>query len=270
MIDPLMSVIGERIDTHRERDVRSALDPLAKLADRTGAVILGIAHFSKSSGTDAASLITGSGAFKNVPRSVFGFARDESDDNGGRVMSQVKNSLGRDDLPSLAYTIEGAELETAKGVTTTGKFVFLGESDRSVSDVLRDSRAGSDEDDERTEAAEWLVDHLIDNGGEAKANDVFKAGAAVGYSNHVLKRVKKKCNVRSIKSGNLWVWQLDVGRPTEQGSAKGAREQGLTLVPLHPWTMRRVRRHLSRAASLRDRARAPSWSRLKLSLRGRG
>ena len=29
-IDPLMSVIGERIDTHREDDVRSALDPLRK------------------------------------------------------------------------------------------------------------------------------------------------------------------------------------------------------------------------------------------------
>lgn len=85
VIDPLMSVIGERIDTHREREVRSALDPLARIADRTGCVILGIAHFNKGSGTDAASLITGSGAFKNVPRSVFGFACDDADDNGGRA-----------------------------------------------------------------------------------------------------------------------------------------------------------------------------------------
>src|SRR5699024_6958457 len=52
VIDPLMSVIGERIDTHREREVRSALDPLARLADRTGAVLLGVAHFNKGAGTD--------------------------------------------------------------------------------------------------------------------------------------------------------------------------------------------------------------------------
>ncbi|RFZ48382.1 DNA primase [Mycobacterium marinum] len=235
-IDPLMSVIGERIDTHRERDVRSALDPLAKIADRTSAVILGIAHFSKSSGTDAASLITGSGAFKNVPRSAFGFARDEADEDGGRVMTQVKNSLGRDDLPSLAYTIEGREIETPKGVTQTGKFVFLGESDRSVSDVLRDSRNGPDDEDERTEAAAWLTDYLIDSGGEVRANDVIKAGAAAGYSIHVLKRAKKKINAHSTKSGNAWVWQLDVTAPAKEGSAKGAREREPDASALAPLT----------------------------------
>ena len=91
------------------------------MADRTGSVFLGIAHFNKGNGTDAASLITGSGAFKNVPRSVFGFARDESDDNGGRVMSQVKNSLGRDDLHSLVLCHRVCrEIQTPKGIATTG------------------------------------------------------------------------------------------------------------------------------------------------------
>jgi predicted ATP-dependent serine protease len=60
VIDPIMSVISDRIDTHVTRDVRRALDPLAKMADRTGAVILGIAHFNKASGTDAATLLSGS------------------------------------------------------------------------------------------------------------------------------------------------------------------------------------------------------------------
>ena len=152
VIDPLMSVIGEKIDTHREREVRSALDPLAKMADRTGSVLLGIAHFNKGGGTDAASLITGSGAFKNVPRSVFGFARDDADESGGRVMSQVKNSLGRDDLPSLSYVIESAVVDTKKGIATTGKFTFTGTSDRSVADVLRDSLGGQEDQDERKEA----------------------------------------------------------------------------------------------------------------------
>ena len=98
IIDPLMSVLSERIDTHRTREVRFALDPLAKLADRTRSVVLGVCHFNKSSGTDAASLLSGSHAFRDVPRSIFGFARD--DDDNTRVMTQVKNSLGRDDLPS--------------------------------------------------------------------------------------------------------------------------------------------------------------------------
>jgi AAA domain/Toprim domain len=224
VIDPLMSAIGERIDTHREREVRSALDPLARIADRTGSVFLGIAHFNKGTGTDAASLITGSGAFKNVPRSVFGFAREDSDEDRGRVMTQVKNSLGRDDLASLGYVIDSADVTTKKGIATTGKFVFTGESDRSVADILRDSRSGPEEHDERREAAAWLVGYLTDNSGDMPAKDVFKAGQAEGYSRDVLKRAKGK-RVRSAKVGDGWVWQLVLEFNDQQGSTKGAREQ---------------------------------------------
>lgn len=225
VIDPLMSVIGDRIDTHREREVRSALDPLARLADRTGAVVLGIAHFNKGNSTDAASLITGSGAFKNVPRSVFGFARDDASETGERVMTQVKNSLGRDDLPSLSYRIDTAEVPTSKGLAFTGRFTFTGETDRSVQDVLRDSRRESDDHDERAEAAEWLVDFLAGNGGEAPAKDVFKAGQAEGYSRDTLKRAKGK-RVRSEKAGfgSGWVWRLDPA--ADEGSTKGAKGAG--------------------------------------------
>lgn len=217
VIDPLMSVIGERIDTHREREVRSALDPLAKIADRTGAVILGIAHFNKGSGTDAASLITGSGAFKNVPRSVFGFARDEADENGGRVMTQVKNSLGRDDLPSLSYVIESAEIDTKKGIATTGRFTFTGESDRSVSDVLRDSRSDPDDLDERRDAASWIRDYLTNAGGEAPAKDVLAAGREVGYKEQTLKNARRKV-ASTDRTGfgrdQAHTWILRTGTPT--------------------------------------------------------
>ena len=41
VLDPLLSLISDGIDTHRERAVREALDPLAKIADRTQAVLLG-------------------------------------------------------------------------------------------------------------------------------------------------------------------------------------------------------------------------------------
>lgn len=61
-------MISEGINTHVTRDVRKVLDPLAMIAERTGAVIFGIAHFNKSSGTDVASLLSGSHAFRDVPR----------------------------------------------------------------------------------------------------------------------------------------------------------------------------------------------------------
>jgi hypothetical protein len=89
-LDPLMSAISDTLDTHVNRQGRQALDPLARLADRTGAVIGGIAHFNKSSSTDASSLITASGAFKDVARFIFAFATDDED--GTQVITQTKKS----------------------------------------------------------------------------------------------------------------------------------------------------------------------------------
>lgn len=193
VIDPLMSVIGQKIDTHREREVRTALDPLAQLADRTGAIILGIAHFNKSAGGDISSLITGSGAFKNVPRAVFGFAKDEDDENGGRVMTQSKNSLGREDLPSLGYRIESAEVVTPKGPTTTGRFTFTGHTDRSVSDVLRESRHDADDGEERRDAASWISTYLGGNPSRcATDKEVLAAGVAQGFNKGTLRNARKK------------------------------------------------------------------------------
>jgi hypothetical protein len=232
VIDPLMSVIGAKIDTHRERDVRTALDPLAKLADRTGSVVLGIAHFNKGGGTDAASLITGSGAFKNVPRSVFGFARDEADDDGGRVMSQVKNSLGRDDLPSLSYLIESAEVETKKGVATTGRFVFTGESERSVAEVLRESNSPDADPEEKRDAASWIREFLYQAGGEAEASDVFKAGRACGHKEQTLKNARKKV-ADTVRNGfgrdQRTTWVLRTGTDTDTAGTTNK-----TVVPAVP------------------------------------
>lgn len=214
VLDPIMSLISERLDSHRTREVRVALDPLAKIADRTGAILLGIAHFNKASGTDAASLLSGSHAFRDVPRTIFGFARDESDESGSRVMSQVKNSLGRDDLPSLSYVIESAEVETRKGIAFTGKFAFTGESDRSVAEILRDSRRDPDDVEEAKDAAGWIHGYLEDAGGEAPAKDVLAAGKAVGHSERTLKNARKKVADTSrdgFGKDGVWTWVLRIG-----------------------------------------------------------
>lgn len=223
-IDPLMSVMGAGIDTHKERDVRQALDPLAKLADRTGALVIGIAHFGKSNSSDAASLITGSGAFKNVPRAVFGFAKDDADEAGGRVMTQVKNSLGRDDLPSLTYVIEPHEVYIAGQPQSIGRFAFTGTSDRSVEDIIRDSRSiAADEDDQsaRTGAEHWLTDFLSSEGGQAARKDVMKA-ARGEFSDRTLQRVMRNTARFHIKSSGYprtTTWCLTV--ETDSGDTPG-------------------------------------------------
>ena len=224
VMDPLMSLIAETIDTHITRSVRRALDPLARLADRTGCLLLGIAHFNKGAGTDPSSLITGSGAFKDVPRSVFGFVRDNDEDDV-RVMTQTKNSLGKDDLPSLKYVIEDAVVSTPEGPAHVGRLSWQGVSDRSAQDILRDAGSSPEDRAERTDAASWLRDYLESCGGEAPANDVTSAGQAAGFSRDSLKRSKSKAGVRSRKASldGGWVWSLH-----PEGSTEGSEERTRT------------------------------------------
>jgi hypothetical protein len=125
--DPLLSTLGDGIDSHVNRHARAALEPLKKLAERTGAAFIGVAHFNKAGGTDAASRIVASGAFKDVARAILAFARDDE----GMVLSQEKNSVGRVDVPSYQYRITGVPVPTAEGIAHVGRFELGGTSERS-------------------------------------------------------------------------------------------------------------------------------------------
>ena len=198
-LDPLMSAISDHLDTHVNREVRRALDPLARLADRTGALIAGIAHFNKSSGTDASSLITASGAFKDVARFIFAFATDDED--GTQVITQTKNSLGRSDLPSLAYRIITATVPTGKGDASVGRFVLDGETERSVRDIL--GAQDGQERDAKARAEAFLRSALA--AGPRPTKDVEEE-ARHGHqiAKRTLERARTSLRIVARKIGTDW------------------------------------------------------------------
>lgn len=233
IVDPLISVISDKIDTHREAEVRRALDPLAGIAGRTGTIILGIAHFNKSSGTDAASRITASGAFKNVPRSLFGFAVDDLTDES--VMSQVKNSLGRANLPSLNYRIAEAVVDTADGPCGVGRLEWLGIADRGVDEILGDpGGVRGVEMKESDRAGEWLGKYLAEHGPQPKT-DVVSAAEVVAISTRTLQRacLSLGIGVKNVGYPRRTVWHLpsqtvnpdDFKPPVAPKKASGARNR---------------------------------------------
>jgi hypothetical protein len=214
-VDPLLSVIANGLDSHKDADVRRALEPLTRLADRTGVAVLGNAHFNKSTGSDPLSLVMGSAAFGNVARAALGFARDTEAEDGSCVISQVKNNLGRLDLPSLKYRIDTAYVDTVEGVAEVGTLVMLGESDRSVADILRDGGRRDRDAPDIDEAAEWIIMFLTEIAahGYAPAREVIAAGEAEGFPKHTLQRARKRAKVRTTKAGmgGGWVWVLPEG-----------------------------------------------------------
>ncbi|MEU1735871.1 AAA family ATPase [Streptosporangium sp. NPDC020145] len=224
--DPLLSLISSTINTHQDRDLRTALEPLVRLADQTGCAVVGLAHFNKSASSDALNLITGSRAFSAVARAVLAIARDPQADDGSCVLSQAKNNLGRLDVPSLRYVVRTAEVPTddENAPAMVGVLDFTGESDRSVDDILAENASDPGDRAERDEAAAWLSAYLSDQPNqESTATEVFKEGSAAGFSKDQLKRAKTKARVASRKSdfGGGWVWALHTPGPAK--GAKGAK-----------------------------------------------
>jgi hypothetical protein len=209
VLDPLLSAISEKLDTHVNRQVRQALDPLAGVADRTGAMIDGIAHFSKANGTDASSLITGSGAFKDVARSIFAFAADDQ----GHVITQTKNNLGHSGLPSMEYRIIEAIVPTPTGDARVGRFVLDGNSERTVEDIL--GQQGTGQQDELARAEDYLRKALAD--GPRRTADVEEEGRqAHQISKRTLERARTSLRIPAQKRGADW-W---ISLPEHEGDLR--------------------------------------------------
>jgi hypothetical protein len=226
--DPLLSLVDSGINTNSE-GVRDALEPLAKLADRTHCAVVGLAHFNKKDSTDANNLITGSRAFSAVARAVLAVARDTSADDGSCVLSQTKANLGTLNVPSLRYIIESAELPTDEGPAEVGKLVFTGESDRSVADILGDSSSEPGEADEKNHAVAWLVSFLIAQGGEASRADLVNAARKEGIAIRTLQRHHRKARVTIVSEGfpRTNMWRLDAGNSPSPGNGQnGSRASG--------------------------------------------
>lgn len=219
VVDPLVSVLDGRLDSHKDHSVRQALDPISKLARESGIAVLGITHVGKSKQGDFADRVLGSRGFTGAARSVLALIRDPEDPEEKRLCLGVqKSNYGdRTGVPTLALEVAPASVQVDGGdVASVGKVVILGETSRSVADLLADSDDPQDRE-EGDDSEQWLRSYLEDRGGEAAVADIQKDCRKDGISYDVLKKRKKRLGVKSEKSGLTggWFWSL----PEAQTSA---------------------------------------------------
>lgn len=134
MLDPIVSLVDDRLNVNQSRELRQALEPLRQAAEAGGFFVPALAHFNKTTDTDVLSKIPGARAWAEVARAAFGLAAD--DETGGYVGSQIKNNLGRLDLPHLSYRIESVPIDTEDGPADVGRLTWTGETDVGVEEVL--------------------------------------------------------------------------------------------------------------------------------------
>jgi hypothetical protein len=220
IIDPISAYLG-KIDSHRNTEVRNALNPVIKFCEEIGACLLCVTHLNKGGGSgNALSRVTGSIAFSAAARASFVITRDP-DNPDRRLMLPLKNNLAKD-THGFAYKIEEKEVS---GIITT---CVAWESDKinlSAEEVLT-TQGGKAEN--KLFAEEFLREELKD-GFEIPSNELYKRAEEHGISPKVLWNTKDKIGAKACKKGFIegWVWYLPIVTDNEDSQNTKIPEDSL-------------------------------------------
>jgi len=217
LLDPLLSRLHAGLDTHKDAEVRQALEPLVAVFDRTQTTGIGIIHVNKSGNTDPLTLIMASRAFSAVARSVL-FAMRSPDDEAVHLLGQPKNNLGRADLPTMLYKIKGVHVaDTDEGPVWTGGLEWTGTTDQSIRDALDISGESSETRTAIRDATDWLEDYLKSVGGCAASGAVKDNAKVYGHSIRTLQRARDRLGIKMESSGFpcQTFWRLPAKKPEE-------------------------------------------------------
>jgi energy-coupling factor transporter ATP-binding protein EcfA2 len=264
LLDPLMSRLSAHLDSHKDAEVRIALEPLTAFAKRARISVLGIIHVNKSGSGDALNSIMGSRAFGSVARAVLMAVRNPED--GLCTFGLAKNNLGsKDDLPAYRYHIVGERVaETDEGEVWTGKVEWQGDADRSVDEVIYAlSEGGMDGMSAIDEAAPWLEDYLTTVGGSKASAIVKKAGGEQGHNHRTLQRAASKLKIQVTSEGfpRTTIWTLPAN-PQRQANAANVLETGTTVATVATVSHTHINEHASPVSSgdSRDSRHTLHWN----------
>ena len=204
VIDPVVSAVTG--DSHKNTEVRRALQPLVDLAAKCDCAVLGITHFAKGGqGTDPAQRVVGSVAFTAVARVVMVAAKVKGDeeDQDTRILARSKSNIGPDD-GGFQYHLE--QSEPLPGIHAShiawGKAV-----EGTARELLTDPDDGPQDD--ASDAVELLRAEL-DSVLWTNSEDASRPLKAAGFSKKQIWAASKKVGVERKKDGMKggWMWRL--------------------------------------------------------------
>jgi len=208
VIDPISGYLGG-VDLHRDNDVRSALSPLAGLAERTGAAVVMLRHLRKSGGTDALSRGIGSIAITALSR-VGMMLLPDPDQTDARVLAWPKLSVGvrpaslrirwagDPGAPRIVWDEQECPLTADEILARQDRKLRGGESGGAATEVDR--------------AELWLME-LLQERGEVAVTEVRREADAKGLSWRNVERAKSRLELHARRVGTPgergaghWVW----------------------------------------------------------------
>lgn len=189
ILDPVQAYIGAKVDMNRANEVRAILSQLGRIAGQYRCAIILVGHLNKVQGNKSNYRGLGSIDFQATARSVLIVGRLK-DNPQIRVMVQDKSSLAPEGEP-IAF-----ELDKENG------FRWLGHYDISADDLL----CGIPKEKKSEQAENLILEYLSQ--GKYPQQALLKKAQAIGISKRVLDEAKKELNVRSLKEGSQWYWEI--------------------------------------------------------------
>jgi putative DNA primase/helicase len=229
-IDPVSSYLG-KVDSHKNAELRSVLEPLGTMAEQTRAAVLSVTHFSKGgagASTNSLYRFIGSIAFVAAPRAAFVVMQDP-EERERRLFLHSKNNLAKP-AQGLAFRLAQCLVGSDKDIVAS-HVVW----DRQPVSVTADEALGAgggDEPTARDDAADFLRTVLA--GGAMPVSDLEQSARAAGHlgpgqpisqskpfrSARQLLGIKPH-QARGVKSGG-WFWALPEHQmPSEASDALG-------------------------------------------------
>ncbi len=199
IIDPITSYL-EGVDSHKNADVRSVLEPVGKMAAKRHVTVIANTHFSKASVGSANNRVIGSVAFVNHARAAF-IITEDPDDRTRRLFLPSKTNLGRP-RDGLAYRIATHAFQGADyGPMIWAPYVQWEDAPVTISadQAMAALASGPEGRSAIEEAKQFLIEIL--GVGEVSAKDVKTAANAHMISASTLRRAKDAVGVEVRREG---------------------------------------------------------------------
>ena len=207
IIDPITSYLG-KVDSHKNAETRSVLEPLGELAARLRICVIANNHVSKATVGSANNRVIGSVAFVNHARAVFIVTADP-DDQGRRLFIPSKTNLGRP-RDGLAYRIATTFVGSGDDIFEAP---YVKWEDSPVSMTADEAVAATSGGAEgarsaKAEAMDFLRDALA--GGPVAVSDIQRDARAAGHATKALRSAREALRIIPRKAGlkEGWVWEL--------------------------------------------------------------
>lgn len=214
VIDPVVSAVTG--DSHKNTEVRRALQPLVNLATACECAVLGITHFSKGGqGIDPAQRVVGSVAFTAVARVVMVAAKVKSLEDGQdtRILARSKSNIGPDD-GGFNYHLE--QCEPIPGIQTS-RIAWGAAVQGTARELLTDPSENTDEEKADATAKDVAIEFLVEllKDGSAPSKFVEAEAKAAGISWITVRRASDALGVRKRKLEGAWYWFKPEGPPPQ-------------------------------------------------------